>query len=110
MGMLLFALATGASSALPACSQVRAGLLSPTWLTELLPSVVNISSTQVVREDRGPQAPQLPDRIRPFGDSFREFFNRNQGAPRRATSLGSGFIISSDGLVVTNNHVIEGRG
>jgi serine protease Do len=74
---------------------------------KLLPSVVNISSTQVVREDRGPQAPQLPEGS-PFGDSFREFFNRNQGAPRRATSLGSGFIISTDGLVVTNNHVIDG--
>jgi serine protease Do len=70
---------------------------------KLLPSVVNISSTQVVREDRGPQAPQLGP-----NSPFRDFFNRNQGAPRRATSLGSGFIISADGLVVTNNHVIEG--
>ena len=74
---------------------------------KLLPSVVNISSTQIQRQDRGPQAPNFPEGS-PFGDQFREFFNRNQGAPRRATSLGSGFIISEDGLVVTNNHVIEG--
>lgn len=73
----------------------------------LLPSVVNISSTQVDRSNQDRQVPQLPDGS-PFGDSFREFFNRNQGAPRRATSLGSGFIISEDGLIVTNNHVIDG--
>jgi serine protease Do len=75
---------------------------------KLLPSVVNISSTQVVREGRGPDIPQAPPGS-PFGDMFRDFFNRNQqGAPRRASSLGSGFIIDAAGLVVTNNHVIDG--
>jgi serine protease Do len=51
--------------------------------------------------------PQLPPGS-PFEDFFKEFFDRNrpEGAPRRATSLGSGFIIDSSGLVVTNNHVI----
>ena len=73
----------------------------------LLPSVVNISSTQIQKQERGPQAPNFPEGS-PFGDQFKEFFNRNQGAPRRATSLGSGFIVSADGLVVTNNHVIDG--
>jgi serine protease Do len=76
---------------------------------KLLPTVVNISSTQVVRaEGRGPDIPQAPPGS-PFGDMFRDFFNRNpQGAPRRASSLGSGFIIDRSGLVVTNNHVIDG--
>ena len=77
---------------------------------KLLPSVVNISSTQLVNrgQERGPDIPQAPPGS-PFGDKFRDFFDRNQqGAPRRATSLGSGFIIDPSGLVVTNNHVIDG--
>ncbi|MBN42323.1 MAG: serine protease [Alphaproteobacteria bacterium] len=76
----------------------------------LLPTVVNISTTQVVNQgqERGPDIPQAPPGS-PFGDMFRDFFDRNQqGAPRRATSLGSGFIIDPSGLVVTNNHVIDG--
>ncbi len=75
---------------------------------QLLPSVVNISTTQVVERGQRPQIPQAPPGS-PFEDFFREFFDRNQpeNAPRRrATSLGSGFIIDSRGFVVTNNHVI----
>jgi len=43
----------------------------------------------------------------PFEDLFRDFGNR-QGGPRNATALGSGFVISEDGYIVTNNHVIDG--
>ncbi len=76
----------------------------------LLPSVVNISTTQTLKRQEGPSAqrPQLPPGS-PFEDFFREFFDRQQrrGTPqRRATSLGSGFIIDPTGYVVTNNHVI----
>ncbi len=76
----------------------------------LLPSVVNISTTQTIKQQRGPgaQRPQLPPGSR-FEDFFREFFDRQQrrGAPqRRMTSLGSGFIIDPAGYIVTNNHVI----
>jgi serine protease Do len=82
---------------------------------KLLPSVVNISTTQNVRSsgrERGERQPEfrLPPGS-PF-DEFREFFERQrpegrEGAPRRATSLGSGFIIDASGLVVTNNHVVS---
>ena len=76
---------------------------------KLLPSVVNISTTQVI-ESRGFEMPQLPPGS-PFEDFFKEFFDRGQpnGKPqaRKATSLGSGFIIDDAGHVVTNNHVIQ---
>ena len=76
----------------------------------LLPAVVNISSTQFQKkntEKGSPEIPRFPEGS-PFQDFFKEFFDRQQReAPqRRASSLGSGFIIDSSGLVVTNNHVI----
>ena len=78
---------------------------------KLLPAVVNISTTQKVkRGGTALQRPQLPPGS-PFEEFFKEFFDRQQQRDtpsRRATSLGSGFIIDSSGLVVTNNHVIEG--
>ena len=76
----------------------------------LLPSVVNISTTQVQKKDQksGPQVPHFPEGS-PFQDFFKEFFDRQQrdNHQRRATSLGSGFIIDASGYIVTNNHVIS---
>ncbi len=75
----------------------------------LLPAVVNISTTQTIKNpERIPEMPQFPPGS-PFEDFFKEFFDRQMrpdASPRRATSLGSGFIIDQAGLVVTNNHVI----
>ncbi len=71
---------------------------------EKTPSVVNISTTTIVRDKRGMDMPQFPEGS-PFEDFFKEFEDR--GKSRRTQSLGSGFIIDKDGIVVTNNHVIE---
>ena len=77
---------------------------------ELLPGVVNISTTQLI-EDKYNARPQFQfPPGSPFEDMFRDFFdmNRNNNAPRKrkATSLGSGFVIDETGYIVTNNHVI----
>ena len=78
---------------------------------ELLPAVVNISTTQTVEGGGGPQIPQFPPGS-PFEEFFKEFFERNrpQQRQRRITALGSGFIVESNSqgetYVVTNNHVI----
>tara|TARA_Y100000590_G_scaffold286690_1_gene322516 strand:- start:3 stop:1409 length:1407 start_codon:yes stop_codon:yes gene_type:complete len=71
---------------------------------KLIPSVVNISTTQTVTTSRNPFPFQFPPGS-PFEDMFKEF-----GTPetRKASALGSGFIIDSKGIVVTNNHVIQG--
>ena len=70
---------------------------------KLMPSVVNISTTQTVRSTPNQSPFQFPPGS-PFEDMFKEF-----GTPqeRKASALGSGFIIDKDGTVVTNNHVIK---
>src|SRR6056297_2268007 len=71
------------------------------------PAVVNITTSTVVARGAGP-SPIVPEGS-PFEDFFREFRDRNGEGdrPRRTSALGSGFVISEDGFVVTNNHVIE---
>ena len=71
---------------------------------KLMPSVVNISSTQTIKSNANPFPFQFPPGS-PFEDMFKEF---NKPAERKATALGSGFIIDKKGIVVTNNHVIQG--
>ena len=70
---------------------------------KLMPSVVNISTTQTVVTNTNPFPFQFPPGS-PFEDMFKEF-----GTPqeRKSSALGSGFIISEKGIVVTNNHVIQ---
>lgn len=93
-------------SALPAFA--RAAPESFADLAERLsPAVVNISTSQVLQPGDMSIPGVPPDS--PLNDFFDEFLEQQQGGrPQRVQSLGSGFVIDADGVVITNNHVIEG--
>ncbi len=108
-------------AALPLGSRAAAAKPAPDGFADLadklLPSVVNISTTQTVKPEKQherstPGRPQFPPGS-PFEEFFKDFFNHDtpqsgkpEAKPRKATSLGSGFVIDATGYIVTNNHVI----
>lgn len=76
---------------------------------KLQDAVVNISTTQTLKGTKGIPLPRIP-KGSPFEEFFEDFFDRQRRSerPRKVNSLGSGFVIDSSGLIVTNNHVIDG--
>jgi serine protease Do len=107
-----FALAaTIALSSFSAVAQTRGPDAIADVAEKVIDAVVNISTSQTV-EARG-SLPQMPPGSQQFEEFFEEFFKNRRGgdnqnrAPRRVSSLGSGFVIDPSGIVVTNNHVIS---
>jgi serine protease Do len=105
-----------ASFALLRCGAVALALITPAvaraapdsfsgLATRLSPAVVNISTSQKIERADLDQMPQFPPGS-PYEEMFKDYYDQQRDS--QVTSLGSGFVIDPKGLIVTNNHVIEG--
>ena len=73
---------------------------------QISPSVVNITTSAMISAPADGM-PMVPEGS-PFQDFFDDFGGPGHGGPQRSEALGSGFVVTEDGFIVTNNHVIEG--
>jgi serine protease Do len=106
----MLALAAGLALPQAVLAQTQGPASVAALAEQLSPAVVNIGTSRHVLGGPGVPFPDLPD-----GSPLEEFFDENnpnnglgEEQMQEARSLGSGFIIAAEGIVVTNNHVIEG--
>ncbi|MDX2265776.1 MAG: Do family serine endopeptidase [Hyphomicrobiales bacterium] len=109
----ILALFAGAASDKPmaGAASVERGPRSVADIAEKLQgAVVNISTEQAFKGVQNIPTPRTPQQGAPLEDFFEDFLDRQQrgDGSKRVSSLGSGFVIDPRGIVITNNHVIEG--
>jgi len=106
---LVLAVSFGAPNGVHAAGEIDISKGFSELVKRVMPTVASISTSRQVGGSNTPELPQFPPGS-PFEEFFKEFFDQDrpngQQRQRRASSVGSGFIIDAEGYVVTNNHVI----